>query len=484
MAFFRLLATAGALTAFATSTFAQITEIEPNDTKATATPAPGLTSGMYLDGNSLSAATTGLDYWLVSTAPAALGIYRHQLVLTTTGTVGHTGTLRGLNETGGILGVCPNNGTAPTIGTADSVMQTSTTLSTPPRMNAWYGFGKGESIYYRVTGLATTTANYNATLTSTPVAPIVVPGTFAAGPITLTTTGQTAVDTDIALFDANFNVVMSAEGSATNDDEHCHPGGTLQSWLTRTLTPGTYYLAVGGYNTCTNLASPTDDNYMTGIVLDLPNSIACNTTALGSDRDFQITDGVNNYVSSGAVTTKYFDIVWAQFTVGGGGGPVSICDPGTAGVSACPCSNPPSGAGRGCNNSQATGGGSISATGSSSLANDTLVFTTSSQTANGTTILLQGTTNNGTGVFFGQGVRCVAGALKRLYAKSPGGTGGITAPGLGDPSVSARSAALGDVISAGQHRYYMTYYRDPVVLGGCSATSTFNGTNALDVTWN
>jgi hypothetical protein len=477
---FRTLAIAGCLGALAGSSFAQIPEVEPNDSKATATPAPGMTPGTYLDGNSISGTGSGLDYWLVSTAPAALGIYRHELVITTSGAVGHSGTLRGLNETGGIPGTCPNNGTAPTVGPTDSVVQFSSTV---PRMNAWYGFGKGEQLYYEVNGTSSTTANYHVTLSSTVVAPIVVPTTFSAGPITLSTTGQTGADTDIALFDANFDVVMSAEGSATNDDEHCHPGTTLQSWLTRTLAPGTYHLAVGGYNTCTNLASPTDDDYMTGIVLDLPGSIACSSTLLSSDLDFQISDGIHTYTSAGVLTTHSFDIIWVTFNVGGGGS-VAFCDPGSAGVIPCPCSNPPSGPGRGCDNSQATGGASISTSGIPSLASDTLVLTTSGQTANGTTIVLQGTTSIATGVAFGQGVRCVSGALKRLYVKSPGGTGGITAPGPGDPSISARSAALGDPIGAGQHRYYMTYYRDPIVLGGCSPAATFDGTNAQDVIWN
>ncbi|MBK7641566.1 MAG: hypothetical protein IPJ19_00725 [Planctomycetes bacterium] len=482
MKLFHTLASAGALAAVANSAFAQVIEIEPNDSKATATPALGLTSGMFLDGLSTSATGTGLDYWRVGTAPAAPGIYRHELVITTTGGVGHTGYIRGLNQTSGVTGVCPANGTAPVAGTTDSAVQTSSTASTPPRMNAWYGFGKGESIYYEVTGAAATTANYHSTLTSTPVVPIVVPGTFAAGPITLTTTGQTTADTDIALFDSNFNVVINAEGPATNDDEHCHPGTTLESWLTRTLPAGTYYLAVGGYNTCTNLPSPTDEDFMTGLILDLPDSLACSSTLVSSDRDFQITDGQNTYTSSGVLTTKYFDVIWVQFTVGGGA--VAYCDPGTAGVSACPCSNPPSGSLRGCNNSAATGGASLAASGNSNLASDTLTLASSNQTPNGTTIMLQGTSSNGTGVAFGQGIRCIAGTLKRLYVKSPGGAGGITVPGAGDPTVSARSAALGDVITAGQHRYYMAYYRDPVVLGGCVGTSTYNATNSMDVPWN
>jgi len=83
---------------------------------------------------------------------------------------------------------------------------------------------------------------------------------------------------------------------------------------------------------------------------------------------------------------------------------------------------------------------------------------------------------------FGQGVRCVSGSLKRLYVKTAS-AGTITAPGPGDLSVHARSAALGDTIGAGSDRYYFAYYRDPIVLGGCPATSTFNATQAGKVTW-
>jgi hypothetical protein len=49
--------------------------------------------------------------------------------------------------------------------------------------------------------------------------------------------------------------------------------------------------------------------------------------------------------------------------------------------------------------------------------------------------------------------------------------------------VSARSAAQGDVIQAGQSRWYVVAYRDPVVLGGCPATSTFNVTQSGRIDW-
>jgi len=74
--------------------------------------------------------------------------------------------------------------------------------------------------------------------------------------------------------------------------------------------------------------------------------------------------------------------------------------------------------------------------------------------------------------------------LKRLFAKSASG-GSITVPnfGAGDPTVSARSAAKGDVIQAGQSRWYLVFYRDPIVLGGCPASSTFNATQTGRVDW-
>jgi hypothetical protein len=181
---------------------------------------------------------------------------------------------------------------------------------------------------------------------------------------------------------------------------------------------------------------------------------------------------------AGSASATSITNIWVQPQAG-----VPFCNPGVAGVAACPCGNPPFVPGLGCDNSASTGGASITASGAASLAADTLVLTSSSQTPNGTTILLQGDAVLAGGTAFGQGVRCVNGMLKRLYIKSPGGTGGITAPVGGDLSVSAQSAALGDSIAPASHRYYMTYYRDPTVLGGCAATSTFNGTNAADVIW-
>jgi hypothetical protein len=160
---------------------------------------------------------------------------------------------------------------------------------------------------------------------------------------------------------------------------------------------------------------------------------------------------------------------------------VSTCEPGTSAI-VCPCSNPPGNQGVGCDNSSSTGGAQLSSTGIARLAFDTVEFTTSGEKPTATSIVLQGDQLASHGVVFGQGVRCVAGNLKRLYIKAASG-GSITAPQATDLHVHARSAELGDTIAPGTHRYYGVYYRDPTVLGGCPAASTFNITQQLDVLW-
>ena len=99
--------------------------------------------------------------------------------------------------------------------------------------------------------------------------------------------------------------------------------------------------------------------------------------------------------------------------------------------------------------------------------------------------LTQWTGTNPTGAIFGMAVRCTSGTVERLYTRAAVG-GSITAPDFyyaGDPQVSVRSAELGDTIFAGQSRWYLVYYRDPIVLGGCPASSTFNATQTGRVDW-
>jgi hypothetical protein len=147
----------------------------------------------------------------------------------------------------------------------------------------------------------------------------------------------------------------------------------------------------------------------------------------------------------------------------------TCCQPGVGPTLACPCTNPPSGLGRGCNNKDATGGAQLSATGTASLAAPlatTLIFQDTAQNFVGSqvSILMQGRLLSN-GQVFGHGVRCF-GAFLRLYNHStapwisPAGT--FTAPIAPDLTIPGRSAAAGQPIAAGAPRFYQVYYRDNV----------------------
>ena len=149
-------------------------------------------------------------------------------------------------------------------------------------------------------------------------------------------------------------------------------------------------------------------------------------------------------------------------------------------ATACPCANYGL-LGRGCENSSSTGGALLTAFGP--VSPDGVVLTSSNELPHPLSIVLQGNLDNTNGLVFGDGVRCVGGTLKRLYTKTAVG-GTITAPGAGDPSISARSAALGDPITSGQTRSYQVYYRDNV-LGFCANPpgDAWNVSNAVRVNW-
>ena len=145
----------------------------------------------------------------------------------------------------------------------------------------------------------------------------------------------------------------------------------------------------------------------------------------------------------------------------------------------CPCSNAGA-SGRGCENSVGTGGAKLDVLGDTSP--DTIVLRSAYELPSALTIFLQGPANI-LPVAFGDGLRCTGGSLKRLYVKNA--VGGVAiAPALGDPSVSQRSATLGDILDAGSRRYYQTYYRDPNP-GFCPPPqgSYFNASQMRRITW-
>jgi hypothetical protein len=145
----------------------------------------------------------------------------------------------------------------------------------------------------------------------------------------------------------------------------------------------------------------------------------------------------------------------------------------------CPCANQGA-AGRGCASSASSAGARLYATGTS--VPDVLGLHAEDVPATALSIVLQGNASI-PATTFGDGLRCTGGQLLRLYVENAF-QGLVHAPQPGDPSVSARSAALGDPIPPGERRYYQVYYRDPdPAFCPEPAGSTFNVTNALKVDW-
>jgi hypothetical protein len=286
----------------------QYAEIEDNNNKLTANRVPAMVVGEYITGTTTGTSTTATgngtaDYFLITTTPAPLGIYRHRLQITTTGAVGHTGTIRGLSQSNGVI----------TAGT-DSEAQGSSTTTTPARMNQWYGFGKRESIFYRVTGTTSSTGTYVSTLSTEPVTPVSL-GNFAPGEIVITTIAQShTVDTDLMVLDANLSPVPGY----SNDDETVAEGGTgatAQSRLTRTYAPGTYYLALSNYNLTSNQPSPATDDFRTPIVVDFPDVVLNSSTSTAASMQFAVIDA-NGTQTFPAAKPGAYDVYFATFTVG------------------------------------------------------------------------------------------------------------------------------------------------------------------------
>lgn len=291
-------------------------EAEGNDTKGAATPTPGgMLAGQTLGGSSTASTGAGVDYFLVSTRPLAPAIYRHQLTLTSQ-TNGFTVSLRGTGQTAAAAGPWPgpvgtNNATEATVQTAQN---SSTTVNTNPRNSVWYGFGRGEQVYYRVNGGTATTAPYSAQLSTSVVTPVVI-GAYQPGAITISTLGQGhSSDTDFWVYDGNLNAI---QGYGC-DDESANGGGTgatLQGLLTRNYAPGVYYIAMTTFNLASNSGSPSDDDFRTGAMLDFGDIVLNSSTATGTNMTFSITDSAGTSLQVPNTKANAFDINWFCFEV-------------------------------------------------------------------------------------------------------------------------------------------------------------------------
>ena len=307
---------AGLLLAAGAASAQILPEIEPNETKAQA-----LANGPFIlgDGMGITGMTTGTstttagpasaDTFLIQNVARPLGIYRHRLVLDSST---FSATIRGVNQIAATAGPWP--GPVGSQGTTDTTLQTGfIPTGTTTRINQWYGFGKQEQLYYRVTGTTSTTGSYTAILESQPVTPVNL-GTFQAGNIAISTIAQGhTTDTDLWIYDSNLNAIVGYG----NDDESTFGGGTgatLQSLLNRQYAPGTYYLALSNFGIANNQGAPSDDDFRTGSLTDFADVLLNTSTSVNLNLSFAVTDstGTTQYQATKA---GQFDVYWASFTV-------------------------------------------------------------------------------------------------------------------------------------------------------------------------
>lgn len=276
-------------------------DTEPNDNKIQATPVNGLQSADTIAGFTTGATTaagiTSVDYYRVKTAPAALGVYRHRLTLTTSGAAGHVGTIRGLTQSTGVI----NPGT-------DIAVQTSSATASaglPARTVQWYGFGKEDVIFYRVAGVAATTAPYIATLETTPVTPLDATLNYNPGTITIARAPSSTADLDFWVYDSDLNPIPTYG----RDQPDTTP-------FAKTYAAGTYYIALSVFNFANNQPQPLNPGESTSDnVLDFPNAAADSSTGTNTNINIILSDGVHTETIP-AVKAGPFDIVWVRFTVG------------------------------------------------------------------------------------------------------------------------------------------------------------------------
>jgi hypothetical protein len=205
-------------------------------------------------------------------------------------------------------------------------------------------------------------------------------------------------------------------------------------------------------------------------------AISYGTIVVGTNHEDSAASGVDGDASDNSAS----DAGAAYVFVGPQPSAPAFCFGDGTTATPCPCGNVGS-PGRGCDNS--SGGGGAWLTSQGSAFPDTIRFTSTGELATSSSIFLQGSAPILQGLVFGDGVRCTGGQLLRLYTKSAS-NGTVSAPSGADPSVSARSAALGDPLAPGSTRYYQVYYRDPV-LAFCPAPpgNSWNASNALRIEW-
>lgn len=289
---------------------ASFAEVEPNDTKATA----NVISIPMVAGDTITGFSTGgfngipgdlsPDYFVVQTAMLPPGIYQHRLVLTIAGpppaTDTYAASIVGLQQIGGVIQ--PN--TEATVHSAPN----NGYPNHPRRTVQWYGFGRGERFYLRISGNSNTTSTYTLTLVTTQVQPQIVDIPLEPGLITI----SNASTDPFTFFDA---WVYDANRNAMPDF-----GPNFDTSLVRDFPAGVYYVALAKFDLGNNKPSPDGPaanpvDHQNSPVLDFPDAAVVRATAF----NYNISVNINGQFVPADVTGAPYNIVWLKLTVGGTG---------------------------------------------------------------------------------------------------------------------------------------------------------------------
>ena len=274
-----------------------------HNTQASAQLIAGIVGGDTIVGINASSSSTQRDFYQIRPAAQPLGIYRHTLTINTPTAAQHTGRLQGTGQAGG----------------TDATIQTAVA---GVRQNIWYGFGTGQDeTYYAITGTSTTTQQYTVSYSMQQVTPRDL-GSFQAGPMTFSTVGRTTADTEIVLYDNQFNVmrihddVLSLDGSGNQQP--------AQSEIIQTLGAGRYYFALSLWNVATadahelvgefNNKGGSNRSVFTPFICSANGNGLDPNTSLPFDMDFGITDLAGTHEFA-ATRDEAFGVLWNTFEV-------------------------------------------------------------------------------------------------------------------------------------------------------------------------
>jgi hypothetical protein len=186
----------------------------------------------------------------------------------------------------------------------------------------------------------------------------------------------------------------------------------------------------------------------------------CNCNGIADPTD--IANGTSLDGNGNQIPDSCEPVVGTAFCLGDGTG------------TACPCANNGS-AGHGCGNSEHGAGALLSASGTTSP--DTVALDATLLRTSTLTVFFKSNVNLASPAPYGDGLRCISGAMRRFGAQmSVNGT--AIFPGSFGGSLSA---AGGNTPGSGQIAYYQAVYRDGA--GGFCTSGMINATNGVRVVW-